>query len=364
MSQRKHIFTAGPAVLPESVLLALAEGVRELDGSGQSILELSHRSDEFEAILARADASIRRLVGMKSGDKVLFVQGGASTQFSMVPMNLRPAGQSADYILTGTWSEKALEEAKRAGGQAKVAASSKEAKYGHIPESCSVDPKAAYLHYTSNNTIYGTQFKAMPGAAGRPLVCDASSDFLSRPISMPDHALIYAGAQKNAGPSGVTIVLIREDCYADIEKRRDKTLPTMLDYVTHGAANSLYNTPPTFAIFAVALVAEWIESLGGLTAMAAINERKAKKLYDTIDELPHFNGVARADSRSLMNVCFRLAEPKLEDEFIAQAEAAGCVGLKGHRSVGGLRASLYNALPESSVSVLCDVMRDFDRKHG
>lgn len=355
--QRKHIFTAGPAVLPVEVLETLSESVRDYKGLGQSVLELSHRSEAFDEIHDKAEQGLRRLLSLKAEDQVLFLQGGATTQFSMVPMNYLRPNHSADYVLTGTWSVKALAEAKRVG-QARIAASSKEQGFCSLPSNFDWDSSASYVHYTSNNTIFGTQWAAAP-VTERPLVCDASSDIFSRPLDCQQHALVYAGAQKNAGPSGVTIVIIRADFFEQLSAEARDDLGIMFNYRTHAAKQSRYNTPPTFAIYAVSLVAEWLEQLGGLEAMAARNQAKAKKLYEAIDSLEAFEGVAATDARSLMNVTFRLRDDSQQARFLEQAEQQGLVGLKGHRSVGGLRASLYNALPPESVDTLVAFMKDF-----
>lgn len=359
MGQRKDIFTAGPAVQPEPVLEALAAAVRDYEGSGQSVLELSHRSPAYEGIQARAEAALRRLLGLDEAWSVLFLPGGASTQFSMVPMNLLGEDGRADYIVSGAWSEKALKEAVKVGA-ARDAGSSKGEDYRTLPGALELDETAVYCHYTSNNTIFGTQWSEPPDAGAVPLVCDASSDILSRPIELARHGLIYAGAQKNAGPAGVTLVLIRSDMIERAKAtKRGAALPAMLDYVVQLGKDSRYNTPPVFAVYGVALIAEWLEQQGGLMAMAARNAEKAAKLYGVIDELEFYEPVAAPEARSLMNVCFRPADAGREGAFIEQAAARGLVGLKGHRSVGGLRASLYNALPVEAVDRLTAFMREF-----
>lgn len=360
---RKHIFTAGPAVLPSSVLEQLAVGVVDYNGGGQSVMELSHRSAAFEEIHNNAEQGLRKLLGCADDDKVLFLQGGASTQFSMIPMNLLKGDESADYLVTGAWSKKALAEAVRIR-KARAAGSTEEQKFSAVCSSYDLDDNARYLHYTSNNTIFGTQWAQAPKAPRANLVCDASSDILSRPIDLKEHKLIYAGAQKNIGPAGVTVVIIRADVYKELEERDDKSLPTMLNYCTHAPKDSRFNTPPTFGIYAISLVCKWLEELGGLTAMAEINERKAQKLYAAIDDSDFYNGVAESNSRSKMNVCFTLQNADLQGKFLTEAGEAGMVGLKGHRSVGGLRASIYNALPEASVDALCSFMKDFAAKNA
>jgi len=358
---RVHNFAAGPAVLPVSVLEEVQRDLLALPGVGMSILEISHRSKTFESILAQTEADIRTLAGMPSNYKVLFLQGGASLQFSMVPMNLLTPGATADYIDAGSWGEKAIKEAKRVGN-VNIAASTKADAYTRVPKQheLKLTPGAAYVHITSNNTIEGTELKELPDAGGAPLVSDSSSDMFSRPIDVGRHALIYAGAQKNMGPAGVTIVIIRDD----LLQRSAKTLPTMLSYAVHAENNSLYNTPAAFAVYTTGLVMKWLIAQGGLSAIAAANERKAAKLYAEIDRTGFYRGTAQQDSRSLMNVTFRLATEELEARFIEESTAAGLDGLKGHRSVGGMRASIYNAFPEEGVDALVAFMKEFERKHG
>ena len=361
---RVYNFSAGPAVLPVPVLEQIQRDLIALPGVGMSILEISHRSAAFESILAEAEADIRALASIPPHYKVLFLQGGASLQFSMVPMNLLGSGQTADYIDTGSWAEKAVKEAKRVGA-VNVTGSTKAENYARIPRQADLQltPGAAYVHMTSNNTIEGTEFRELPEVGDVPLVSDTSSDMFSRPIDITRHALIYAGAQKNMGPAGVTVVIIREDLLQrSVEKKA--TLPTMLNYAVHAENASLYNTPPAFAIYALGLVMKWLRDNGGLTGIAARNERKAAKLYAEIDRSGFFRGTAAKDSRSLMNVTFRLASADLETQFIKESTAAGLDGLKGHRSVGGMRASLYNAFPEEGVDALVAFMRDFERRRG
>jgi phosphoserine aminotransferase len=354
-------FSAGPAVLPLSVLEEIQRDLLALPGAGMSILEISHRSATFESILSQAEADIRTLGSIPSNYRVLFLQGGASLQFSMVPMNLLTPGATADYIDSGTWAEKAIKEAKKVGN-VNVAASSKGENYARIPaqNELKLTPGAAYVHMTSNNTIEGTEFKQLPDVGDVPLVSDTSSDMFSRPIDVSRHALIYSGAQKNMGPAGVTLVIVREDLLA----RSQKTLPTMLNYAVHAENKSLYNTPPAFAVYTTGLVMKWLLQQGGLPAIAVINERKAAKLYDEIDRTGFYRGTAAKDSRSLMNVTFRLGSEDLEKQFVKEATAAGLDGLKGHRSVGGMRASIYNAFPEAGVDALVQFMREFERTRG
>ena len=361
---RIHNFAAGPAILPVSVLEEIQRDLIALPGVGMSILEISHRSATFESILERAEADMRSLANIPANYKVLFLQGGASLQFSMVPMNLLGPGnnvQTADYIDSGSWAEKAIKEAKRVG-TVHVAATTKADSYTRVPaqSELTLTTGAAYVHMTSNNTIEGTQCRDLPDVGSVPLVSDTSSDMFSRPIDVTRHALIYAGAQKNMGPAGVTTVVVRDDMLSRIPAG----LPTMLDYGVHVKKESLYNTPPSFSIYIVGLVLKWIKSLGGLGAMQKINEDKAKLLYDAIDATDYYRGTAERESRSLMNVTFRLPSEELEKKFIAEATAAGMDGLKGHRSVGGLRASIYNAFPVEGVRALVDFMREFERVNG
>jgi phosphoserine aminotransferase len=358
---RVHNFSAGPAVLPVPVLEEAQRDLLALPGVGMSVLEISHRSKPFDEIIQGCEADIRTLARVPPNYKVLFLQGGASLQFSMVPMNLMPAGGHADYIVTGAWSEKAVKEAKKVG-TANVAATTADGNFKRIPrqEELKLTPGAAYVHMTSNNTIFGTEWKHVPEVGDAPLVCDASSDIFSRPIDAAKYGLIYAGAQKNLGPAGLTLVLVRED----LLQRSQKSLPTMLNYAVHAENASLYNTPPVFAIYITRLVTKWLLASGGLDAVGRENERKAAKLYAEIDRTGFYRGHADADSRSLMNVTFRLPSEDLEKAFAKEATAAGLDGLKGHRSVGGLRASIYNAFPEDGVDALVQFMRDFERKHG
>lgn len=354
-------FAAGPAVLPLPVLEEIQRDMLELPGVGMSILEISHRSAPFEAVLAQAEADIRTLGGVPSNYRVLFLQGGASTQFSMVPMNLLTPGTTADYIDSGSWGDKAIKEAKKVGA-VNVAATTKGENYSRVPaqSELKLSPGAAYVHMTSNNTIEGTEYKALPGVGDVPLVNDTSSDMFSRPIDVAKHALIYSGAQKNMGPAGVTVVIVRDDMLA----RSQKSLPAMLNYAVHAENGSMYNTPPVFAVYALGLVMKWLIAQGGLAAIAAINERKAAKLYAEIDRTGFYRGTARKDCRSLMNVTFRMATEEIEKAFVKAATAAGLDGLKGHRSVGGMRASIYNAFPEPGVDALVAFMREFERTHG
>jgi phosphoserine aminotransferase len=354
-------FAAGPAIMPVPVLEEAQKHLLALPGVGMSVMEISHRSKTFEDILDQAIGDIRELAGVPSNYKVLLLQGGASLQFSMVPMNLLTAGTVADYIDTGSWAKKAIKEAGKVG-KVNVAATTKGDNYARIPEPAEIKytSGAAYVHMTSNNTIEGTQWKTLPNAGQAPLVSDASSDIFSRPIDVGRHALIYAGAQKNLGPSGVTTVIIREDLLG----RSQETLPTMLNYRVHADNNSLYNTPNTFGVYLLGLTMKWLKSLGGLSEIAKVNERKAAKLYAEIDRSGFYRGTAQKASRSLMNVTFRLATEELEKLFVKETTAAGLDGLKGHRDVGGMRASIYNAFPEQGVDALVEFMREFERKRG
>lgn len=361
MAARIINFNPGPAALPLSVLDEAREELLNFKNSGMSIAEISHRSPVFEGVLNDGIDRLKRLLGMPDDFKVLFLQGGASSQFFMVPMNLLPEGASADYINTGTWSTKAIKEVEILKKPHKVIASSEDRDFRYIPKDFSVTPGAAYLHFTSNNTIKGTQWSKFPDAGDVPLVSDMSSDILCKPFDVKPFGLIYAGAQKNLGPAGVTLVIIRNDML----ERVPKTIPTMLRYTTHSEKNSLYNTPPCIAIYLVQLVLKWIEeTVGGLAAMEKRNREKADLLYGCIDGNEFFKGTADKDSRSMMNVTFRLPSEDLEKKFVAEALADGMGGLKGHRSVGGCRASIYNALDLDAVRMLVDFMGEFARKNG
>ena len=357
-------FNPGPAVLPRPVLEQAQQELLDYQGRGMSILEMSHRSKEYEAINAEAEARFKRLLNVGDGYRVLFLQGGASTQFAMVPLNFLPPGAVADYLLTGAWAEKAYEEAARIG-QVHIAASTREEQYRRIPRADEIRLSAApaYVHITSNNTIYGTQWHTWPDVGDRPLVADMSSDIMSRPFDARRFALIYAGAQKNLGPAGVTVVLIREE-WLERAASAD-TAPTMLRYATHVKHNSLYNTPPVFAVYLTNLVLGWIEASGGLAAMEQRNRQKAQVVYDAIDGSDGFyRGHATPDSRSLMNVTFRLPNEALEKQFLREATDAGMVGLAGHRSVGGVRASIYNAMSLEGCQALASFMAGFARRYG
>jgi phosphoserine aminotransferase len=361
MAARIHNFNPGPAALPLQVLEEAQQEFLDFKGSGMSITEVSHRSALFEEVLNDAIARFKRLLELPDNFKVLFLQGGASLQFSMVPMNLLPDGSSADYINTGSWAKKAIKEAEILKKSCNVIATSEDRNFSYIPKNYQVNPTAAYLHFTSNNTIEGTQWTTFPEAGSVPLVSDMSSDILCRPFDPTPFGLIYAGAQKNLGPAGVTVVIIRDDMF----ERVPKDIPTMLRYTTQAEKNSLYNTPPCVAIYLVQLVLKWIEdTIGGLEAMGERNRKKADLLYGYIDQTDFYRGTADPDSRSMMNVTFRLADENLEKKFVADALANGLGGLKGHRSVGGCRASIYNALGLDAIQSLVDFMKDFAAKNG
>ncbi len=362
MENRVFNFNAGPAILPEEVLKEAQENLFILPGQGMSILEMSHRSKKFEEILASAKNGIKQLLDINDNYEILFLQGGASLQFSMIPMNLMPPQNNADYIVTGSWSEKAVKEAKKVG-TVNVINPTKAENYKRLPkpEEIKLNPDAAYVHFTSNETIHGVEWMTEPEVGNVPLVCDASSDILHKKIDVNKYALIYAGAQKNIGPSGVVLVIIRKDMVA---KSQD-TLHTMLNYKVQVENNSLYNTPNTFGIYIIDLVAKHLLKKGGLDEMYKLNLEKAKILYDAIDNSNgYYKGHAEKDCRSLMNVTWRMPNEELEAKFASEASKAGMVGLKGHRSVGGLRASIYNAFPKKGVEELVKFMKEFQQKNG
>lgn len=363
---RIYNFAAGPAVLPEPALEEAQRDLLALPGVGMSVLEISHRSKAFEAIIGGCEATIRQLAGIPENYHVLFLPGGATLQFSMVPLNLLPAGSWADYVVTGSWSEKAVKEAKKVGA-VNVAFTGKADNYVRVPKAGEIKltPGAAYVHLTTNETIHGVEYHALPDVGSAVIVADASSHMFSRPLDVTRYGAIYAGAQKNLGPAGVTLVIIRDDLVKKAaENRAYANLPAMLQYGAHVAERSLYNTPPAFAIYIMGLAMKWLASIGGLSAIETINERKAGKLYAEIDRTGFYRGHAAKDSRSRMNVTFRLPTEDLEAQFVKEAKAAGMDGLKGHRSVGGLRASIYNAFPEKGIDVLVDFMKEFERKNG
>ncbi len=361
-TQRIFNFSAGPAVLPIEVLEEAQRDLVALPGVGMSVLEISHRSKPFAEICDGAMEDFRRLAAIPEGYQVLFLQGGATLQFSMVPMNLLPAGGNADYLDTGTWSAKAIAEARKIG-TVHVAASSKPTRYDRVPAASDISwsPAPAYVHMTSNNTIYGTQWHDVPEVPdGAPLVNDASSDILCRPIDVSKFGLIYAGAQKNLSIAGLTVVVVRED----LLPRGSESLPVYLRYATHAESGSRFNTPPAFAIYILRLVLRRLVELGGLERVAEHNRRKAEKLYSEIDRSEFWRGHAQPESRSWMNVTFRLPSEDLEKQFVSEATREGLDGLKGHRSVGGIRASIYNAFPEAGVDALIAFMREFERRNG
>ncbi|WP_276354619.1 3-phosphoserine/phosphohydroxythreonine transaminase [Cohnella caldifontis] len=362
MANRAYNFNAGPAALPLEVLRQAQEQFVEFEGTGMSLMEMSHRGKVYESVHYEAEKLLRELAGIPDGYKVLFLQGGASTQFAMVPMNLAAPGRKAAYVHTGAWAGKAIKEAKLFSEVA-IAASTEADAFMRIPsaDELNIPDNAAYLHLTSNETIGGTQWAEYPDTGSVPLVADMSSDILCRPLNVSQFGLIYAGAQKNLGPSGVTIVIVREDLIG----QPAQPVPTMLQFATHAKSDSLYNTPPTFAVYMVNLVLKWLKDKGGTAAMERINREKAGLLYQEIDGSGGFyRGCAQAGSRSLMNVTFRMANEELEKQFVKESEAAGFVGLKGHRDVGGLRASIYNAVPLESVQALASFMRDFKQRNG
>src|SRR5262245_34677953 len=358
---RIHNFSAGPAILPVDVLEEAQRDLMSLPGVGMSILEISHRSKAFDEIIEGCEADLRSIAGIPANHHVLFHQGAASLQCSMVPMNILPAGGSADYIVTGSWSQKAVKEAKRVGA-VKIAASTESENFARVPSQreLTLDPNAAYVHYTTNNTIFGTEWHDVPDVGAVPLVADTSSDMFSRPIDVSKYGLIYAGAQKNLGPSGVTLVIIRDDLVA----RTPPSLATMLQYSVHVETKSMYNTPPVFCVYIMRLVLTWLIKEGGLAEIDRRNNRKAEKLYAEIDRTGFYRGHAKKDSRSRMNVTFRLPSEDLEKKFAKESTAAGLDGLKGHRSVGGLRASIYNAFTESGVDALVAFLQEFERVNG
>ncbi|MEX0702205.1 MAG: 3-phosphoserine/phosphohydroxythreonine transaminase [Planctomycetales bacterium] len=357
MTARIHNFSAGPAVLPVSVLEEARENLLSLGSTGIGILEHSHRGKAFLAVYEEAVARCRRLANVPDDYDVLFLQGGASLQFAMLPMSFLAPGTTADYLVTGAWSQKAVAEAERFGG-VHVACSSEDRNFCYIPKSCAYSAQPVYVHFTSNNTIFGTQFRGEPQGIpqGAFLVCDASSDIFSRPIDVAKYGIIYAGAQKNLGPAGVTLVIVRKE----LVERGSRELPTMLQYRTHAANDSMYNTPPTFGIYVIGLVLKWIEEQGGLEAMAERNRAKAATLYRVLDASRLFRPTADADSRSWMNVTFVTGNDELDAKFVKAATAAGFDGLKGHRSVGGMRASVYNAFPAEGVEALVEFLRAFE----
>ncbi|HEX8023069.1 3-phosphoserine/phosphohydroxythreonine transaminase [Mucilaginibacter sp.] len=353
----KHNFGAGPGILPHEVLKQASEAVIDFNGTGLSLLEISHRSKEFEAVLDEAVSLVKELFNVPEGYSVLFLQGGASTQFALAPYNLLPEGGKVAYVETGVWANKALKEAKYFG-EVQVVATSKEANFTYIPKDFEIPADAAYIHITSNNTIYGTQLQEF-FKSPIPVVCDMSSDIFSRVVNVADFGLIYAGAQKNMGPAGVTLVIVKDDLLG----KTGRKIPAMFNYQTQIEGGSMYNTPPVFAIYVSMLTLKWLKAKGGVPAIEQENITKARVLYEEIDRNPLFKAVAAVEDRSKMNVCFVMENPELEKPFLKLAEERGIVGIKGHRSVGGFRASIYNALPISSIYVLIDVMQEFAEKN-
>jgi phosphoserine aminotransferase len=361
--KRAHNFNAGPSILPLPVLEQAQRELLDFKGTGMSVMEISHRSKEFEAVIGEAEQDLRTLMGIPANYKVLFLQGGATLQFAMIPMNLRALGASVDYIVTGSWSKGALKEAKKLG-TTKVAFSAEGENFKRLPaqSELNLDPQAAYLYFCANETIHGVEFTAEPvPPAGVPLIADVSSDFISHPIDVSKYGLIYAGAQKNAGPAGVVVTIVRED----LLDRVPENLPVMLDYQAQVAGGSMHNTPPCFAIYMVGLVFKWALGLGGLAEVQRRNEEKAGIIYQAIDASGGFyTGHAAPEARSKMNITFRLPSEELEDLFAKEAKKQNMIGLKGHRSVGGMRASTYNALPLESAQVLVQFMQEFQKQHG
>ena len=360
MPDRIYNFSPGPATLPYEVLVQAAKDIVNFNDKGIGLIELSHRSKEFIQVVDECEALLRELLFIPQNYKVLFLQGGASTQFAMVPMNLLGPGKTATYLNTGTWAKKAIKEA-RLFGNVDVAYTSESTNFNKVPSPTeyTISPEAQYLYFVSNNTIFGTQFQSMPETE-KTMVCDMSSDILSRTIDVSRFGLIFAGAQKNMGPAGCTVVIIREDL---LDKSPDN-IPTMFRYKTHADKGSMFNTPPCFAIYAIGLVLKWLKKTGGLSAIEKINRDKAELLYQTIDKSDFYKGHAQKDSRSLMNVTFNLPTPELEAKFVQEATGVSLDGLKGHRSVGGCRASIYNAFPLEGVKKLVNFMEEFEKKNG
>ncbi len=358
---RVYNFNPGPAALPLPVLQKCQSELVEYPNTGMSVMEMSHRSKEFEQILADTQSLFKKLMGLSDAYKILFLGGGASMQFTMIPMNFIPAGGSADYVVTGEWAKRALKEANLVA-KGRAAASSEDKNFSYLPDpgTFDLDPKAAFVHITSNNTIFGTQWQTYPSVNGKPLLVDMSSDILCRQVDFSQFAMIYAGAQKNLGPAGVTVVFLRDD----LADTANKNLPTMLAYETHRKNNSLYNTPPVFPIYIIKLMLEWISAEGGVAGIEKINRQKSELLYKTMDDSAgYYRGTVRSDCRSWMNVPLRMASEELEAEFLTAAKKEGLIGLKGHRSVGGIRVSMYNAVTLEAIRVLTDFMKEFQKKH-
>jgi phosphoserine aminotransferase len=360
MENRVYNFNAGPAAFPVSVLKEVREDLLSYKGEGLSVMEMSHRSKTFDAIIKEAEELTKDVFSIPQNYKVIYMQGGASLQFAAVPLNLLSDSKSADYINTGSWSTKAIEEVTKLGKKCQVIASSEDKNFSYIPQSYKINADAAYLHITSNNTIFGTQWSSFPKTGNVPLVSDMSSDIGCRPLDISKFGLIYAGAQKNMGPAGLTIVIIRED----LMQKSPGNIPTLTSYKIIGSKDSLYNTPPTFGIYINKLILQWIKNAGGLAKIEKINAEKANLIYDILDTGDYYRGTVEKESRSIMNVTFRLPSEELEKSFISKATAEGMIGLKGHRSVGGIRASIYNAVSLDAVRALTDFMREFERTNG
>ena len=360
--ERVHNFNAGPAVLPEEVLREAQADLFNYKGMGLSVMEMSHRSKEYQAIIDETNAAVKRIYGLGDDHEVLFLQGGASLQFLMVPMNFAKEGKEANYINTGQWSKKAISEAKKIGKSVHVAATSEDRNFAYIPKTWELSANPSYLHITNNNTIFGTEWKKDPDVpTGVPLIADMSSNFMSKPIEVQKYDLIYAGAQKNVGPSGTVIVIVKKSFL----EQANTGLPTMLDYQIHAKNGSMYNTPATFTIYMIGLVLKWIEDFGGLKMIEQNNIAKAAYIYNAIDESNGFyKGTVDKEDRSLMNITFRLPSEDLEATFISDAKKLGMIGLKGHRDVGGCRASTYNSLPLPAAHALGEFMREFQKKHS
>lgn len=361
MEKRIYNFSAGPCTLPEEVMLEAQKDFYSYKGEGLSVMEMSHRSKSYDDIIVAAEKDLRQLLNVSDDYSVMFLQGGATLQFSMIPLNIMPPNNKADYIITGAWAKKAMKEAKRVG-EVNIAATSEDANFNFIPkqDALKLTPDASYVHFTSNNTIFGTEFKTEPEVGNVPLVCDASSNILSKVIDVNKYGLIYAGAQKNMGPAGVALVIVKKS----LLERSPDSLHTYLNYNTHANAGSMYNTPPTYTIYIMGLVYKWLLKNGGLEAMQRVNEAKAKMLYDAVDNSDgYYKGSAAIEDRSLMNVTFNLQSEELEKKFISEATNKDFSGLKGHRSVGGVRASIYNAFPIHGVADLVEFMKDFKKNN-
>jgi phosphoserine aminotransferase len=362
MEKRVYNFNPGPAALPLPVLQEAKEDLISYKGEGLSILEMSHRGKTFESIIKQTESLLKEIFTIPGNYKIIFMQGGATLQFAAVPLNLLPDDQTADYVISGSWAKNAFKEVQKLNKKARAVASSESTNFDHIPKQFSLDPKSAYLHITSNNTIFGTQWpvSSFPDTGAVPLVCDMSSDIACRPVAVNKFGLIYAGAQKNIGPAGVTVVIIRDD----LLQKSPANIPTMTNYKLLAEKESLYNTPPTFSIYIMKLVLEWIKKSGGLEAIGKINQQKADLVYKVIDAGGFYRGTVQKDDRSIMNITFRLPSEDQENKFLNEAKEKSMIGLKGHRSVGGIRASLYNAVSLDAVKALATFMKEFEKKNG